>query len=89
MPIIHYTGKRAANDTNTSWADSYTTLDLGARYTTQIENVPVTLRISADNVTNEHYWASIFPGNSNGKNGGANAFTGAGREFRATVSFDF
>ncbi|GIZ26740.1 ligand-gated channel [Morganella morganii] len=86
---IHYTGKRAANDTNTSWADSYTTLDLGARYTTQIENVPVTLRISADNVTNEHYWASIFPGNSNGKNGGANAFTGAGREFRATVSFDF
>ncbi|WP_368897646.1 hypothetical protein, partial [Morganella morganii] len=61
----------------------------GARYTTQIENVPVTLRISADNVTNEHYWASIFPGNSNGKNGGANAFTGAGREFRATVSFDF
>ena len=86
---VHYTGKRAANDTNTSWADSYTTLDLGTRYSAQIQNVPVTLRFSVDNVTNEHYWASIFPGNSNGNNGGSNAFIGAGRELRATVTFDF
>ncbi len=26
---VHYTGKRAANDTNTSYASSYTTWDLG------------------------------------------------------------
>ncbi|MCV4776356.1 TonB-dependent siderophore receptor, partial [Escherichia coli] len=28
---VHYTGKRAANDTNTSYASSYTTWDLGTR----------------------------------------------------------
>ena len=41
---LHYTGKRAANDTNTAWADSYTTLDLGTRYHTRISNVSTTFR---------------------------------------------
>lgn len=86
---VHYTGKRAANDTNTSWIDSYTTLDLGTRYSTKINQVPTTVRLSVNNVTDERYWASIFPGGSNGQNGGNSAFVGSGREVRASVTFDF
>ena len=86
---VHYTGKRAANDTNTSWADSYTTLDLGTRYTTRIDNVPTTLRVAVNNVTNEHYWASIFPSGTDGDGGSPSAFLGGGREVRASVTFDF
>lgn len=86
---LHYTGKRAANDTNTSWADSYTTLDLGTRYTTRLSNIPTTLRVAVNNVTNKHYWASIFPSGTDGDGGSPSAFLGGGREVRASVTFDF
>lgn len=86
---LHYTGKRAANDTNTSWADSYTTLDLGTRYTTRISTVPTTLHVAVNNVTDEHYWASIFPSGTDGDGGSPSAFLGGGREVRASVTFDF
>ena len=86
---LHYTGKRAANDTNTAWADSYTTLDLGTRYHTKISNVPTTFRVMVNNVTDEHYWASIFPSGTDGNGGSPSAFLGGGREVRASVTLDF
>lgn len=86
---VHYTGKRAANDTNTSYASSYTTWDLGTRYTTRISNVPTTLRVVVNNVFDKHYWASIFPSGTDGDNGSPSAFLGGGREVRASVTFDF
>ncbi|QHM76461.1 Ferrichrome receptor FcuA [Mixta theicola] len=86
---LHYTGKRAANDTNTSWAGSYATLDLGARYRAKIDRVPTTFRVAVNNLTNEHYWGSIFASSTDGTGGSASAFAGAGREIRASVTFDF
>ena len=86
---LHYTGKRAANNTNSTWAGSYTTLDLGTRYSTRISNVPATLRLVVNNVTNERYWASIFPGDTDGSGSSASAFAGTAREVRASVTFDF
>lgn len=86
---LHYTGKRAANDTNTAWAGSYTTLDLGTRYSTTLYKVPTTFRVAVNNVTNEHYWASIFPSGTDGDGGSPSAFLGSGREVRASVSFNF
>ncbi|EOG8082880.1 TonB-dependent receptor [Citrobacter sp. CK184] len=86
---VHYTGKRAANDTNTAWARSYTTWDLGTRYTTKISNVPTTFRVVVNNVFDKHYWASIFPSGTDGDNGSPSAFIGSGREVRASVTFDF
>ncbi len=86
---LHYTGKRAANNTNSTWAGSYTTLDLGTRYSTRISNVPATLRLMVNNVTNERYWASIFPGDTDGSGSSASAFAGTAREVRASVTFDF
>ena len=86
---IHYTGKRAASDTNISWAGSYTTLDLGGRYITTFNNVPTTLRLTFNNLTNKRYWASIYPSDRDGSGGSASAFPGAGRQVRAAVTFDF
>lgn len=86
---VHYTGKRAANDTNTAWASSYTTWDLGTRYTTSVSNVPTTFRVVVNNVFDKHYWASIFPSGTDGDNGSPSAFIGSGREVRASVTFDF
>lgn len=85
---VHYTGKRAANTTNTMWAKAYTTLDLGARYQTQYWDKKTTFRLNLDNVTDEHYWASIFSGNQNGAIGGANAFLGTPRQISASVSIE-
>jgi iron complex outermembrane receptor protein len=84
----HYTGKRAANDTNTTWADSYATLDLGARYTTKIAGKTAVWRLSINNVTDKRYWASIFPGSIDGTGSSGSAFLGAPREIQASVSFD-
>ncbi|MEI7214442.1 TonB-dependent siderophore receptor [Pectobacterium versatile] len=86
---LHYTGKRAANDTNTTWADSFVTLDLGTRYGFKLYDKPAALRVSLNNVTNERYWASIFPGSTDGINGGANAFVGEPREIRASLTVDW
>ena len=86
---LHYTGKRAANDTNTTWADSYVTLDLGTRYGFKLYDKPAAFRVALNNVTNERYWASIFPGSTDGINGGANAFVGDPREIRASLTVDW
>ncbi|MFV0476526.1 MAG: TonB-dependent siderophore receptor [Parahaliea sp.] len=85
---LHYTGKRAANDTNTATADSFTTLDLGLRYSTRINDVTTTFRFEVNNVTDEHYWASIFPTSTDGDGSSPRAFLGSGREVRAALSFD-
>ncbi|MCU1793569.1 TonB-dependent receptor [Pectobacterium polaris] len=86
---LHYTGKRAANDTNTTWAGSYFTLDLGTRYGFKLYDKPAAFRVALNNVTNERYWASIFPGSTDGINGGANAFAGEPREIRASLTVDW
>lgn len=86
---LHYTGKRAANDTNTCWASHFTTLDLGTRYTLPLYQLPTTFRLSVNNVTNQHYWASIFPSGTDGDGGSPSAFAGSGREIRASVAVSF
>jgi iron complex outermembrane receptor protein len=63
----HHTGKRAANDTNATWAAGYHTVDLGARFTTRVlERIPLTWRLEVRSTGNTFYWASIFPSSING-----------------------
>jgi iron complex outermembrane recepter protein len=87
---VHYTGKRAANSTNSTWAKGYTTLDLGARYTTKVWGKETVFRLTAKNVTNEHYWAAIFYSdiNSASTSTSPSAFLGEPREISASVSFE-
>jgi len=86
---IHYTGERAANNLNTTWADGYTTLDLGGRYETQVMGKKTTVRLAVNNVFDEKYWASIFPGSINGVVGSNTAFLGTPLEARLSASVKF
>nr|WED69551.1 TonB-dependent receptor [Pectobacterium colocasium] len=86
---LHYTGKRVANNTNTAWVDSYMTLDLGTRYGFKLYDKPAAFRVSLNNVTNEHYWSSLFPYRQNGENRGSSAFVGDPREIRASLTVDW
>ncbi|CAH2601725.1 TonB-dependent siderophore receptor [Rhodovastum atsumiense] len=87
---LHHTGRRAANDTNTTWADAYTTLDLGARYATDLWGRDVTWRLGVKNLFDERYWVSVFPSSINGTNAGnASAFLGAPRTVWAALQVRF
>lgn len=57
---VTHTGEQQANAANTLQLDSWTVLDLGARYVFVAGDSPVTLRLTVDNVTDEAYWASAF-----------------------------
>ncbi len=85
-----YSGKRAANDTNTTWADPYNTFDIGARYTTQVMHKATTFRLALNNVADEHYWSTVAPANITGTNkGNMVAHLGSPRTVAATVSLEF
>lgn len=54
-----YTGQQYLNRANTQVVPAWTRLDLGARYTTRINNRPVTLRALVQNVFDTNYWAGV------------------------------
>ncbi len=53
-----YTSTQYADLANTKQLPSWTRVDLGARYLTQVAGRDVTLRARVDNVTDRNYWAS-------------------------------
>lgn len=55
---IHYVGGRPLDATNQAVLPAYFTIDLGASYTTDRFEYPVTFRINAQNVTGKRYYAS-------------------------------
>lgn len=55
--VIH-TGSQFVNEANTLEIPSWTRLDLGARYTTEVHDYPVTFRANIENLTDNDYWAS-------------------------------
>lgn len=57
-----HTASQYANATNTLSIPSWTRLDLGARYRTEVQEYPVTIRANIENVTNSDYWASANGG---------------------------
>lgn len=61
---VQYTDNQYINEANTASIPSWTRLDLGARYTLDAGDRPVTLRGRIENVTDENYWASAggYPG---------------------------
>ena len=74
-----YTGKRYVNNSNSFSLPSYTTLDLGARYETEVGQNLLTIRTAVQNVTDETYWAG------NSLAGGY----GAPRTFLLSATMDF
>ncbi len=93
---LHYASARAANVQNTSWADAYATLDLGARYTAAVDGHKLTFRAGVSNVTDTRYWAAILPetvGGGSSQAGSATsvyaAFLGAPRVFHLSATVEF
>ncbi|WP_158808187.1 TonB-dependent siderophore receptor [Beijerinckia sp. L45] len=86
---VHYESDRAANNTNLSYADSFATLDLGARYSTTYNSHHATLRFQVINVTNTFYYSSIADGNIVGSASANTAYFGTPRTFQASLEVDF
>jgi iron complex outermembrane recepter protein len=84
---LHYVDKRAGNVTNTTWAASYVTLDLGGRY--RIPDSIWTVRAGVNNVADAHYWAAILPSAQDGASSSYAAFLGAPRMFTTSITADF
>jgi len=85
----HYTSQRPADDKNTNWAKSYNTFDIGARYVTKLMGLTTTWRFEVKNLTDETYWASVFPNNINGSSTSYSLFLGRPREFLFSIQFEF
>jgi iron complex outermembrane recepter protein len=84
-----FSGRRAANDTNSYFVAGYNLFDLGGRYATNLWNRPVTFRLAVDNVTDRRYWSTIGPSNLTGANTGSLlAHLGSPRTLQASVSVD-
>lgn len=88
---VHYVGKRAADADNDIWVSAYTTLDLGAKYITRrFYGKKMTVRLNVTNVTNERYWASVFPSTIYGNaSSGGSAFLGDPLQANLTTSIEF
>ncbi len=86
---LHYTDRRAANNYNTSFAKGYFTADLGTRYAFHIYKIPFAARFNVENITNKHYWLSIYPTSINGGTANNSAYAGLPRTYHFSLAVDF
>lgn len=59
--VLH-TAPQYLNQANTQEIPSWSRLDIGGRYTTEIDNRMIVFRANVENVTNQAYWASANGG---------------------------
>lgn len=80
--LINHNGAQYVNATNTRKLDSYTTLDLGVRYSMKLKENDMIWRVGVDNVTNEKYWANV-------EGYGWRIYQGDPRTLKVSMSYDF
>lgn len=80
--LLSHSGPQWADSANTKRIESYTTLDLGLRYRTKINQNDVVWRVAVENVTNERYWANI-------DYSGSYLTQGDPRTLKVSMSYDF
>ncbi len=56
---VTHTSKQFVDTANTQTIPDWTTLDIGARYKTELYGTPVTVRATVQNVTDEKYWSGV------------------------------
>lgn len=54
-----HTGSQYVNQANTQKLDDWTRFDVGARYTTRIDERPTTFRATVQNVFDHEYWSGV------------------------------
>jgi iron complex outermembrane receptor protein len=85
-----HVGRRPIDDINSSYTREYNTFDLGARYTTKIMGKVTTWRVTANNVSNVHYWSTLGPGSITGQSTGSYlGHLGEPRLITASMRLDF
>ena len=78
----NFNGSMYANNTNTRKVAGWGTFDIGARYTLDVCQRPLTFRVNVDNVLNkQNYWA--------GARAAGAFYTMPGRTLKCSVSMDF
>ncbi|HEX4278490.1 MAG TPA: TonB-dependent receptor, partial [Bryobacteraceae bacterium] len=85
-----YVGRRAIDDINSAYTPQFNTFDIGARYTAKLFGKLTTWRVTANNVTNVHYWSTIGPGSITGQSTGSYlGHLGEPRLITASMRFEF
>jgi iron complex outermembrane recepter protein len=85
-----HVGQRPLDDINSTYTAAYNVLDLGARYTTVVFGKMATLRLTATNITDTHYWSTLGPGSITGQSTGSYlGHLGEPRLLTASVRFEF
>lgn len=85
---VHFQSRRAATNTNNSFAPAFATFDLGARYATRLGQHPFIVRAGVVNLTDRHYFSAIADGNIVGSPGSNTAYYGAPRTWMASAELD-
>lgn len=84
----HFESERAATNTSNSFAPSYATYDVGARYSTRLFAHAATLRAQVINLTDKNYYSSVADGNIVGSPGANTAYYGAPRTLLVSLEVD-
>ncbi len=85
-----HVGRRAMDDINSAYVPQYNLFDLGVRYTTHLWGRSTTWRITANNLTNVHYWSTLGPGSITGQSTGSYlGHIGEPRLITASMRFGF
>lgn len=85
-----FVGERPQDDENLHTTKGYNTFDLGFRYSHRLLSKMATLRFTANNIGNVHYYSTIGPGDITGTNASSNtAHLGAPRTVSSSLQIAF
>ena len=85
-----HVGRRPIDDINSTYTPQYNTFDLGIRYTAKVLGKIATWRVTANNVSDVHYWSTINPGSLIGASAGSYlGHLGEPRLITASMRYDF
>jgi iron complex outermembrane receptor protein len=85
-----HVGRRPIDDINSSYTPQYNLFDLGVRYTAKVFGKIATWRVTANNVSDVHYWSTINPGSLIGTSAGSYlGHLGEPRLITASMRYDF
>jgi iron complex outermembrane receptor protein len=84
-------GRRPIDDINSAYTPQYNIVDVGFRYTRRIrEKLVSTWRITANNISDVHYWSTLGPGSITGQSTGSYlGHLGEPRLVTASLRMDF
>lgn len=78
-----YAGKKAFDDTNTTFVPGYSVFNLGAAYTAKFGSTATTFRAQVLNAANKFYWRDVTP------DLGGYMFPGTERTYKLSAQIDF